>query len=146
MFELSNRFSLHRIKDFPIQYVSLISRHKDKWIICHLKDRDKWDCPGGRIEENEKPIEAAKRELYEETGTTKAEIFPLYIYEISSDKGLSYGIQYYCNILEIGPIPNFEMDKIELVEKLPLEKIRTPQVHSKLIEDIQSMISAGIVS
>lgn len=145
MFELSKRIPLHRVNDYNIQYVSLLSKYNEKWVICHLRDRDTWDCPGGRIETNEKPIMAAKRELFEETGTTKAEFYPLFIYEITSDRGLSYGIQYFCKILEIGPIPDFEMDKIEFVDTLPLNKLRTPQVHSVLMEDLESILGKGMI-
>ena len=61
MFELNNTYSLTRLNDFDIKYVSLISKYQGKWVICHLKELDKWDCPGGGIVMNlpgyEQPME-----------------------------------------------------------------------------------------
>ena len=53
-----------------------------KAVLCHIVKDDKvllikkakgfgagkWNAPGGKIEPNEKPLEAAKREVLEETG------------------------------------------------------------------------------
>ena len=115
MFELNNTYPLNRLNDFNIKYVSLISKYKGRWVICHHKEKDCWNCPGGGIEAGESPIQAAKRELFEETSTVQADFHPLYIYEILSDSGLSYGIQYYCEIKELKELPDFEMDKIDFV-------------------------------
>lgn len=128
MFKLNNTYPLTRLNDFDIKYVSLISKYQGKWVICHLKDLDKWDCPGGGIE----------------PGAVQADYYPLYIYEILSARGLSYGVQYFCNIKELAEIPDFEMDKIELVDELPFERMKTPQLHSLLIKDINNILNYGI--
>ena len=113
-------------------------------IICHLKDTNKYDCPGGEIEKNEKPLQAAMRELYEETGATKSDCVPLFIYCINSDKGLSYGIQYFCNIVKMEKIPDYEMDMIEFHENIPFEKLKTPEIHKQLFSYINDIMKSGI--
>lgn len=144
MFELNNTYPLNRLNDFNIKYVSLISKYKGRWVICHHKEKDYWNCPGGGIEAGESPIQVAKRELFEETGTVQADFHPLYIYEILSDSGLSYGIQYYCEIKELKELPDFEMDRIDFVDQLPYEKMKTPQVHTRLISDIENILKYDI--
>lgn len=144
MSELNNTYPLNRLNDFNIKYVSLISKYKGRWVICHHKEKDCWNCPGGGIEAGESPIQTAKRELFEETGTVQADFHPLYIYEILSDSGLSYGIQYYCEIKELKELPDFEMDKIDFVDQLPYEKMKTPQVHTRLISDIENILKYDI--
>jgi putative (di)nucleoside polyphosphate hydrolase len=37
-------------------------------LVCHVTDKPYWDIPKGLIENNEDPLDAAMRELYEETG------------------------------------------------------------------------------
>jgi 8-oxo-dGTP diphosphatase len=75
MFELHNVYSLSEISKYKIEYVSLFAQFNEKWVICHLKDTNKWDCPGGKIEQNEKPLQAAMRELFEETGAVESNFY-----------------------------------------------------------------------
>ena len=49
----------------------IIAMHKGKWVFCKHKHRTTWEHPSGWIEAGESPLEAAKRELFEETGSIK---------------------------------------------------------------------------
>jgi len=68
-------FKMHpfnKLKDYFC--VDIMALYKGKWIFCKHKDRDIWENPGGHIDEGETPLEAAKRELYEETGAINFDI------------------------------------------------------------------------
>lgn len=45
-----------------------VNKSRTKMLLVHHKGLDKWLPPGGHIEDNEVPHEAAIREVYEETG------------------------------------------------------------------------------
>ncbi len=95
--------------------VVCVSRYKDKFVFSYNKKRKGWEIPGGHIEEGESWKEAAKREMYEETGATKIKLEPVCVYKIST-----FGLLCYCEIEELGNLPEeFEMSKILLSDRLP---------------------------
>ena len=49
-----------------------VNKDRTKMLLIHHKGLGKWLPPGGHIEENEVPHEAAIREVYEETGINAA--------------------------------------------------------------------------
>lgn len=51
----------------------VFNRAHTKLLLVHHRKLDKWAAPGGHVEPDETPAEAALREIYEETGV-KAEI------------------------------------------------------------------------
>ena len=51
--------------------VVIYAKYKGKIVMCRHEKRETWEIPGGHIEENETPEEAARREIYEETGANK---------------------------------------------------------------------------
>lgn len=72
-----------------------------------------------------RPEQAAKRELWEETGATEFTIEPIGYYGAKGSDGIIessqevFGQIYYADIKSIGKLPNFEMEKIEFFNALP---------------------------
>ena len=92
-----------------------MSQYKGKYVFSFNKKRNGWEIPGGHIEEGETWIEAAKHEMYEETGTTKIHVEPICVYKISA-----FALLCYCENLEMDELPKeYKMDKIMLSEDLP---------------------------
>ncbi|HHU30557.1 MAG: NUDIX domain-containing protein [Bacillota bacterium] len=62
---------LGSVGDEQITYVVIVSRYNGKWILVWHQKRDAMEIPGGRRVAFEKPEEAARRELFEETGANE---------------------------------------------------------------------------
>ena len=102
----------------------IIAMHKGKWVFCKHKHRTTWEHPSGWIEAGESPLEAAKRELFEETGSIKFDIEPLCDYYIDMElNGFHYkenGQVYFATIYSLGEIPPYsEMGEIDFFDALP---------------------------
>jgi putative (di)nucleoside polyphosphate hydrolase len=54
---------------------TLVINHRSEILLGHVSDRDYWDIPKGRQEADESSLEAARRELKEETGLDLNEAF-----------------------------------------------------------------------
>ena len=78
----------------------LLRKEIGKWVYCRHKERDTWEIPVGHIEDGESWIEAAKREMFEETGAKKLSFEPIAVYTISKP-----GLLVYAEIEEFGEIP-----------------------------------------
>ena len=63
-----------KVDDDKLKFVVIVSRYQNKWIFCKHKQRDTYEIPGGHREAGETILEAAKRELYEETGAIKFQL------------------------------------------------------------------------
>ena len=66
------------VDDSLLKFAVIISQSNGKWVFCKHKERDTYEVPGGHREAGENILEAAKRELQEETGAVKYEICLLY--------------------------------------------------------------------
>ena len=106
--------------------VDILALYKGKWIFCKHKKRDTWENPGGHIEEGETPLDAAKRELYEETGAIDFDIEPLCDYYINGEITERYfkgNVQVYFAVVHtLGELPpDSEMESIDFFDSLPNE-------------------------
>ena len=66
-------------------------------------------------------MEAAKRELYEETGIVDCKLLPLWDYEYiwENGKGRNNGRVYYAEVNSLGELPESEMEHIKLFDTAP---------------------------
>ena len=101
------------------KYVVICSRYGDEWVLSRHRDRQTWELQGGHIEAGETPLEAAKRELYEESGITKADLYPLCDYLGYDDVHSANGAVYVAIVHEIGSLPESEMAEIAIFRSLP---------------------------
>ena len=104
----------------------IMAIYKGKWIFCKHKNRNTWENPAGHIEIGETPLEAAKRELYEETGAVDFNIEPLCDYYINAEvNGIhykGYGQFYFAIVHKLGELPcNSEMGEVGFFDSLPDE-------------------------
>lgn len=61
----------------PTAVAAIAALRDGKLLMGRRSDDDTWCCPGGHVEENERPHAAAVRELLEETGLTAEWLRPL---------------------------------------------------------------------
>ncbi len=104
-----------------IEFVVIFTKYKDKWVYCWHKKRESYEHPAGHVEKGETPLQAAKRELYEETGITDCEMIPLWDYEYiwENNQGRNNGRVYLAIAHSIGRLPGNEMGRIALFDEVP---------------------------
>ena len=71
------------VDDSLLKFAVIISRSSGKWVFCKHRERATYEIPGGHRESGETLLEAAKRELREETGAIDFCIEPLCVYSVT---------------------------------------------------------------
>ena len=128
------------ITDRDLTYVVIVAEYKGKWIFCKHKDRDTWEIPGGHIEPGEKPVEAAARELQEETGAEAFELQRICAYSVEHRERTSYGLLFHAQVEKPKKIPDSEIEKISLDDNLP-EKLTYPEIQPDLFHKVKTELA-----
>jgi 8-oxo-dGTP pyrophosphatase MutT (NUDIX family) len=133
-----NFHSAATIPDERLQYAVIMAQEDGKWLICRHCDCTTWEIPGGHREPCEDIEQAARRELYEETGVTEAELTPVEVYSVTHEDGeTSYGMLLLARVKARGELPaNSEMQKVKAVHLLPQE-LTYPDIQPELFARAQ---------
>ncbi len=114
--------------------VVVVCRYHGKWVFSRKQGKTSWEIPGGHIEVGGNWLDAAKRELFEETGATEVKITPICVYSISQ-----YGLLCFGEIESMGELPNFEIEEVGLFDDIPSD-LSYPETHNKMYNKVLSII------
>ena len=118
------------------KYVVVLSKCEGKILLSRHKDRSTWETQGGHIEPGETPLDAAKRELYEESGAVEYDIEPVFDYCVGEEASTGAGgMVFVAEIRRLGDIPDSEMAEVKLFDTLP-EDLTYPDITPILFAQI----------
>ena len=121
----------------PYKYVVVMSRYQGKILLSRHKDRSTWETQGGHIEPGETPLEAARRELYEESGAVDFDIRPVFDYWAGDETGGASGQVFAAEIRKLGPMPKSEIAEVRAFDEVPPNVTYpaiTPEIFASLEE------------
>lgn len=122
------------ILDHQIKYVVIVSREQDKWLFVRHRQRTTWELPGGKRESGEAVFQAARRELYEETGSLCYRMQEICAYRISEEDPY-WGLLLYAEIIDRGELPESEIKEVKADEGEPV--CWTYEAHAELLKRVK---------
>ena len=124
--------------DTLLKFAVIIARTEGKWVFCKHRERDAYELPGGHREAGETVMEAAKRELYEETGALTYSLMPVCVYSVSAPGNFngeeSFGMLFYAEITKFENELHSEIESIIITDRL-VDNWAYPPIHPKLIDE-----------
>ena len=148
--EITDKEGLRKVlkcRVFPLNYLPsykytvICSNYKGKWMLSKHKKRDTWETQGGHIEDGEPPLEAAKRELFEESGIRDADVYPVCDYWGFNPFRCSNGMVFLAVVHSVGELPESEMQEIGMFEELP-ENLTYPQTSPVLYRKAEKLLKS----
>lgn len=130
------------VEDQLLKFAVIISKSYGKWVFCRHKERNTYEVPGGHREDGETILEAAKRELYEETGAIEYEIKPVCVYSVTGKNKVNqtgeetYGELFFADIRTFEQELHSEIEEVKLLDELP-ENWTYPLIQPLLIEEFE---------
>ncbi len=128
------------VDDSLLKFAVIIAKSNGKWVFCKHKERETYECPGGHREAGEDIDYTARRELYEETGTTDYTIKPICVYSVTAPDNFNgeetFGKLYFAEIKSFEKELHSEIEKIELFNELP-DKWTYPQIQPLLVKEYE---------
>ncbi len=76
-------YEASQVPDRKLKFAVIVSKAGGKWVFCKHKERATYEVPGGHREAGETILDAAKRELKEETGAKTFTIQPVCVYSVT---------------------------------------------------------------
>ena len=122
----------------PYKYVVVLSKYQGKILLSRHKDRTTWETQGGHIEPGETPLEAARRELYEESGAVDFDIRPVFDYWAGDDNGGASGQVFAAEIRVLGSLPNSEMAEVRAFDEIP-PNVTYPAITPEIFASLEEM-------
>lgn len=117
---------------FTIGVFGIIINNEGRVLLCHRRDYDLWNLPGGGVEAGESPWDALIREIKEETGLEAKPVHLTGVYSKPNKNEivLSFACQVTCGEITLTD----EADKIEYFEVGQIPKNTSPKQVERIKE------------
>ena len=123
------------IENEQLKYAVIISGFNGKWIFVRHRDRITWEVPGGHREPGEDIAVTARRELYEESGAVKFNIFEVSDYSVESGTEIGFGRLFLAEVEKLDVLPQSEIAEIRLFDDIP-DNLTYPEIQKVLYKHI----------
>ena len=129
-----------QVDDKRLRFAVIVARHRGKWVFCKHRERDTYELPGGHREPGEGILEAARRELQEETGAAAFSIHPVCVYSVIGKNRVNesgeecFGMLYAAEIETFQGQLHSEMEQVLRLDQLPT-RWTYPEIQPRLVEE-----------
>jgi 8-oxo-dGTP diphosphatase len=115
-----------------LSYVVIAARHDGGWLFVRHRRRGGWEMAAGHPDEGEESIEAAVRELTEETGALDFMMEPVTYYSVDAGNGTQFGRLFLAEVRTLGELTDKdEIEGVRVFRRRP-RSMSLPEVMSFL--------------
>ena len=118
------------------KYAVIIARQEGRMLWCRHQARSTWEIPGGHIEPGKTAIEAAARELREETSATDFTLTPVCWYSAYREGNVphSTGILCVAEVTAREPELHSEIAEVQAFDDMP-DHLTYPEIQPHLLAE-----------
>ena len=118
------------------KYAVIIAKYRGRPLWCRHQERDTWEVPGGHIEPGETALEAAARELREETGALSFSLWPVCWYRLHFHNGRvgSFGLLCAAEVYTLGELHS-EITEASTFDDVPVA-LTYPEIQPRLLAEV----------
>lgn len=127
---------------FTIGVFGVILDKQNRILLCHRRDYDLWNLPGGGLESGEFILDGLKREVKEETGLDIGISKLVGVYDKPKEKDIVFS--FICDVIGGEIALNDEADKIEYFSVDDLPHNTVPK-HRERIKDVFQNLKEVII-